>query len=207
MTTAERLKNLAVIATKFMKAGAPPAPPMTPENFEAVKIKGGETMIEYSPNLEIGTPVMVSGGSGSTPAKDDTYTLENGVVFVVKDGKIESVTEDGKPKDEPKGDDDKGDEAKFSQEAFDKLASDYAELAERFGKLETQLQSYADQFAKMPTVDKLEQFETSLQSVGEVILELSAIPFNEPVQINPDAVQDKNEAFARVADKFGAKQS
>lgn len=190
------LTKLKEAAAKFLAFGKEPAP--VPEKFEGVKVKDGDTVVEYDPELTIGSPVMVSSGTGSVPAPDDTYTLENGVVIVVVGGLLESVTDDGK------GDPDKAAEPEVMADAETVSKADYDALLARVEALENASKPSED-FSAIPTKAELIAFTAQMQNVGQVIELLSAIPMDTPAFVEPNAEADKEAGFKSAAALF-AKQ-
>lgn len=201
----EKLKFAALQLLKFGTEDKPETEKPKEEKFDSVKIKDGETMIDYNPSLEIGTPVMISGGTGSTPASDGTYTLSNGVIFVVKDGKIESVTDKGTfEEDKTKTED------KEKNEVVEKMSAEITELketvrvlSENFAKLD---------FSKLPTNDQLESFSKNVVEFGTqintVIEEFSTMPVHVPENIKTDNEKDELTPinFSAVADFLAQKR-
>ncbi len=198
-TKFEKLKEFAASLLKFgteetqeeKDAKAKAEADKEPAKFDAVKIKDGETMVEYNPSLEVGSPVMISTGTGSTDAPDNTYSLSNGVVFIVKDGKIESVTDNGEL--------DENKTAEAMSAKIVKLESELATLQGLFAKID---------FDKIPTKDEIVKFNSDVQKfgaqIGEVISELSAIPVNIPTSVEPEAAKVQGINFEAVAAKFAS---
>lgn len=203
MDLKERMENLTRLALQFTKFGETPLP-QNPEqeNFSSTKIKDGETMVDYNPNLEVGTPVKVSSGTGSVDASDGTMVLDNGIEFVVKDGKIESVVNDGK-QDPAKDDNAEG----FSQEAFDALVLENKTLTEKFNALELVVNGFEQRFSLLPTTEQLETFSGHLKTVGGVIEEIAKIPVNVPEAIVVDAAEAQKQGFENVAAKFNTQDN
>lgn len=200
-----KFEKLKEYATKFMKFGAEKtqeekdaeataeAEKAKEVKFDAVKIKDGETMVEYNPSLEVGTPVMISGGTGSTAATDGAYILSNGVAFTVKDGKIESVEDTGELEAD-----------KTPNEVIEKMSAQIVELQGQVTKLEG-LFSKID-FSAIPTKEEILAFSKEVvkfgSDVSEVIDELGKIPVNVPKteEAEPEVKQAIN--FSAVASKF-----
>lgn len=165
--------------------------------FEAVKVKDGETMVEYNPSLEVGTPVMTSTGTGSVAATNGEWVLSNGIIFVVKDGKIESVTDDG-TLDEP-----------ANSEVIEAMSAQILALEARVLAFETMFEKI--DFAKIPTTEQILAFSKEVTdfsaTVGVVIEELAAIPVNVPKteEAEPEKVQGIN--FSAVAAKLEIQQA
>lgn len=192
-----KFKNLFAAASKLVKFGVEKQADDTPEKFEAVKIKDGDTMVEFNPSLEVGTPVMVAGGDGSSPAPDGVYEFDSGIKFTVKEGKIESVEEDGKTDDPP------ADPPKNEFEGEVVTMEMYNALLARVEALENKA---PQDFSHLPTVEVINAFKVDMMTFGETfneaITELGKIPMHTPEDIDEDAEENRAINFEAVATAF-----
>ena len=75
----------------------------TYENFLSVVLEDGTNLTVEGDELVVGAVVTVSNEDSEIPAPDGEYTLEDGTMIAIVDGKIESITpkEDETPEDTP----------------------------------------------------------------------------------------------------------
>jgi ElaB/YqjD/DUF883 family membrane-anchored ribosome-binding protein len=155
------------------------------EKFEAIKIKDGDSLIEYSA-LEVGADVSISTNAGSEVAPDGKYSLVNDVDFTVKDGKIESVentgdvapAEEEAPKEEladaPK-EGEASDEAPVEAEA-PKEDEAVKALTDRVNTLEETIKNLMDSINAVPSKEDVSELKSELKEAYSKIQELSKIP-------------------------------
>lgn len=201
-----KLNELKELANRFLGFGKDkPAPASAALKFEAFKVKGSNDQVEVNPELEIGSDVMASSGTGSIPARDGEFELDNGMKFTVKDGKIESVANDGKTPPPVEGDDAKKVAEKMSEviAAFDVVKAELKAVKEEFAAAKLTIETYS---ASLPTKEEFQAFSKHLESVGNVVIELSQIPYEtlETKQGNGTALTQQEINFSGVAAKFTA---
>jgi hypothetical protein len=207
----DKIRELKEIAARFLKFGqtTPTPPPPVAAKFEAFKLKGLDTTLEVDPELTVGSEVKQSSGTGSIPATDGKFQLENGMEFTVKDGKIESVQNDGKQPD-PNADANKTVTEKMEAvlAEFATVKSELAAFKTENESLKLEVQGYKEHIAKLPTVEVIEQFNADVKLFGQAIIELSEIPVETEgtKRGEPEAITQKETNFEAVAANFMGEQ-
>jgi hypothetical protein len=152
-------------------------------------LKFGEMMtadgkvLSYDGDLAEGVAVMIDGG----PAADGAYTLEDGTVCNVKDGKIESLVAPTENKDEAFAD-------KFA--AMEKRFTDFeAKYEEGNTNIATQFEALSKTLTAIT-----EQMGKQLEVVGQFAAQ-TPDPIEKPTNRKLEKIE-KNVAAARLVDQM-----
>lgn len=175
------------------------------EKFEAIKVKDGDSLIEYTA-LEVGASVSISTATGSEVAPDGKYSLVNDVEFTVKDGVIASIENTGdvaptedKPAEEladaPVEDAPKEAEAPKADEAVKALEV-------RVKALEDTIKTLMDSISTAPSKDDVNELKSELMNAYTKIQELSKIPTQLSADNRVEIKESELEKYARLADSF-----
>ncbi|RKR82656.1 hypothetical protein BDD43_2841 [Mucilaginibacter gracilis] len=154
-------------------------------DFEAVRVKDGDTMVNYG-ELVKGAAVEISTSTGSEPAPDGEYNLSNGVSFTAKDGKIDKVIADGKSEEDLGDDEDSTDE----------------DLATVAPEVEDETKEVAPE-AENPTlaiqtlIDKINELEGIIKTIQGV---MPTMPTKQEMSAVTDEIQKLNKAIGVLAE-------
>ncbi|MES2062732.1 MAG: hypothetical protein V4456_12480 [Bacteroidota bacterium] len=178
------------------------------EKFEAIKVKDGDTMVEYSA-LEVGADVSISTATGSEVAPDGSYSLSNDVAFTVKDGKIESVenTGDATPAKDEKPAEELADEPKEADAPAEAEAPKENEavkaLEDRVKALEDTIKTLMESINAVPSKEDVSELKSELKSAYTKIQELSKIP----TQLSADSRVEVKDSIMDKYHKIAAQYS
>lgn len=177
------------------------------QNFQTDKVKGAETIVEYS-ELVVGADVFVSSATGSEAAADGSYSLESGAEIEVKDGKISEIKEEAPVEEEVVAEDLATNEDKPTEEqapANDKEA----ELLKEIEDLKAEIAKLKGDFSAIPTKEDLAKFHSDLAAVQAELKEEFKKLENVPAQFSQtdnrveltDSTEDKYKNLARFYTK------
>lgn len=170
------------------------------ETFQTAKLKDSEKEVKYN-SLEVGSDVFISGSDGDEIAPDETYNLDNGVSFIVVEGKISEVVageseeeveeelavEEAVKEDEAKPEDEV--ENSTEDELKEKIAALEAELADLKSALESQVKS--EDFSKL---------QNDVKAVAELLAAIANTPSEFSRTDNRiEASDSKNERLNNLA--------
>ena len=171
------------------------------EKFEAVKVKDGDTQIQYSA-LEVGADVSVSTGSGSEKAPAGKYSLVNDVEFTVdKDGKIASIENSG---DATPADDKTEELADEPAPVNDQPKEDEAvkALDERISAIEETLKNLMEGINAVPTKNDVAELKNELKSAYTSIQELSKIPTQFSADSRIEIKESEMDKYKKIAERY-----
>ncbi len=170
------------------------------ETFQTAKLKVSEKEVKYN-SLEVGSDVFISGSNGDEIAPDETYNLDNGVSFIVVEGKISEVVageseeeveeelavEEAVEETEAKPEDEVV--TATEDELKEKIAALEAELADLKSALESQVKS--EDFSKL---------QNDVKSVAELLAAIANTPSEFSRTDNRiEASDSKNERLNNLA--------
>lgn len=176
--------------------------------FESVKIEGSDSVIEYG-SLEIGADVSISTTSGSEPAPDGEYTLVNGVVITVLEGKISEIESEGDEAKENATDTDESladapvaEEKPVEDKPVDSKSDDVKALEDRLSKLEELVKTLTAGADKAPSKEDLNSFGKQITELNKSISDLAKIPTQFSIDNRVEVKEDEMEKYRRIANRY-----
>ena len=160
-------------------------------------VKSGELDIQFDgETLEVGAPVfLIADESEKVSLADGTYKLDEGGEIVVKDGLVESMSEEEvAPEAEEVVD------AELEEEVIEEVNADEESMKVIKEILDDMFKAYAESMEiKMSALDaKLETLTSENVELKEQVVTLSAQPSVEPVSSQPKQVKLTKQEFSEL---------
>ncbi|TFF34387.1 hypothetical protein [Mucilaginibacter psychrotolerans] len=178
------------------------------EKFEAIKVKDGDTMVEYSA-LEVGADVSISTATGSEVAPDGSYSLSNDVAFTVKDGKISEITSQGDvaPAEDTPAEtlaDVPVDAPAIAETPAEETKEDEAvkALTDRVSALEETIKNLMESINAVPSKQDVSELKSELMSAYSKIQELSKIPTQFSADTRVEVKDSEMDKYRKLAEKY-----